>query len=85
MCTIDSVLLERGLVGGEGDLRAEGRGVEFQGLDFFLCSVGEGLGPEGAAAGEGAPFARDVVGFDICFDGAVVADFEGRDIGCGVK
>ena len=51
-------------------------------LSDRFCKV---LGPEGPAAGQGAPFAWDVVGFDVRFDGVAVADFKRGDVGRGVE
>ena len=51
-------------------------------LSDRFCEV---LGPEGPAAGQGAPFARDVVGFDVRFNGVTVADFKRGDVGRGVE
>lgn len=54
-------------------------------LDLFLCSFCKGLRPERAAAGKRAPFAGNVVFFDVCFDGVVVAHLEGCNVGGGVE
>ena len=54
-------------------------------LDFARGRVGEGLGPEGAAAGEGAPFAGDGILLDMRFDAVDVEDFEGCNVRGGVE
>lgn len=54
-------------------------------LDILL-DRGEELGrPEGAAACYGAPFAGDVVFFDVGFDGVDVFNFEGGNGGGAIE
>ena len=59
--------------------------MSLQLLHVLSDRFGQILGPEGPAAGQGAPFARDGVGFDVRFDGVAVADFERGDVGRGVE
>ena len=54
-------------------------------LHFARGCVGERLGPEGTAAGEGAPFARDGMLLDVRLDGVDVEDFEACDVWSGVE
>ncbi len=82
---IDPISLERAFIVDEGDFSAQLRRCDFEMLDLFLRSFCEGFRPERAAAGERAPFAGDVVFFDVCFDGIVVAHLEGCHVGGGVE
>lgn len=53
--------------------------------DLARGRVGEGLGPEGAAAGEGAPFAGDRMLLDMRLDGVDVEDLEACNVWGGVE
>ena len=54
-------------------------------LDFAQGCVGKWLGPEGAAAGEGAPFAGDGMLLDVRLDGVDVEDFKACNVWGGVE
>ena len=54
-------------------------------LDFARGCVGEWLGPKGAAAGEGAPFAGDGMLLDVRLDHVDVENFKACNVWGGVE
>ena len=83
--TVDSKLAEFATVGYECDGLAQVWRRLLEMLHFARGCVREGLGPEGAAAGEGAPLARDGMLLDVRLDGVDVEDFEACNVGGGVE
>jgi hypothetical protein len=75
-CWVHAVLPEVLFAPDDLDLASDVGGDGLQVGDLALSFCHGAFGPEGTAAGDGAPFARHVVSFDVGANGVDVSELE---------